>query len=169
MGRSLTQVDPYRLPGIARRFWLKVVRREGCWEWLGGQFRDGYGIITIQQQPWAAHRVSYELAKGPIPDGMRVCHSCDHPGCVNPEHLWLGTDADNHADRKRKDRSFRPFGEKNAQAKLTGKEVAAIKRELADGARGSDLARKYWVSPQTICDIKKGRIWAQITVLTGDC
>lgn len=82
----------------------------GCWLWVGGVDADGYGLVTIgsrsdgSRRNGKAHRLSYEIANGPIPDGLSVCHSCDQPGCINPRHLWLGTTSENLADRDRKGR-----------------------------------------------------------------
>jgi hypothetical protein len=88
---------------------LVAIMPSGCWEWTGTRNRDGYGQLKLKGgkgYPFRAHRVAYEAAYGPIPDGMIVCHSCDNPPCCNPEHLWLGTHKDNAADRTAKRRSY---------------------------------------------------------------
>lgn len=77
----------------------------GCWEFTGGRSGSGYGVISQAGKSLLAHRVSYELHKGPIPDGMVVMHSCDNPPCINPAHLSTGTAGDNNRDRSRKGRS----------------------------------------------------------------
>lgn len=90
-------------------FWMKVdkVGDGGCWLWTGAKRWDGYGRLQIPGRQLTAHRYSWELAEGPIPDGMHVLHYCDTPGCVNPGHLWLGSHDDNMRDRSRKNRVYR--------------------------------------------------------------
>lgn len=77
----------------------------GCHEWMGGRDKDGYGILNWEDKMLRAHRVSYELHKGAIPEGHSVMHSCDNPCCINPEHLTTGTHSENMADMVRKGRS----------------------------------------------------------------
>lgn len=96
------------------RFWSKVDRPvDGCWEWKAGKFRYGYGAFSLKEKLLKAHRVSYELAYGPIPEGMYVCHHCDNPPCVNPTHLFIGTPQDNMTDKIRKGRLVACPGERN--------------------------------------------------------
>lgn len=83
---------------MVERFWERVQKDDGCWEWTGATSAAGYGVFGKNTKLWFAHRFSYELSNGPIPDGMFVCHQCDNPRCVRPDHLFLGSHKDNMKD-----------------------------------------------------------------------
>ena len=84
---------------LEQRFWSRVIKADGCWQWTGPTFPFGHGSISAHGKTTRAHRVSWELHNGPIPVGMHVLHKCDNPPCVNPEHLYLGTNVENTRDR----------------------------------------------------------------------
>lgn len=146
-----------------KTFWDHVASKsdDECWPWLGIINMRGYGQLCnvrgAKPRMLAAHRVAYEKSKGRIPRGLMVCHSCDNRACCNPHHLWLGTCADNHADRNRKGRQAR--GEKNAGAVLTERQVRAIRKS---GKSYSVLAGHYGVSKGAIAFIKRGVTWRHI-------
>lgn len=144
---------------IVERFWNKVQRSSGCWTWLSTQTDRGYGVFTDRRgHAMRAHRFSYQLTYGEIPKGMLVCHRCDTPLCVRPDHLFLGTPAENSADMKRKNRQAR--GENNGSAVLTYAAASQIRQEYIPryGAI-SELARKYGVDWRTVNQILKGKSW----------
>ncbi|GAG49732.1 unnamed protein product, partial [marine sediment metagenome] len=140
-----------------RNYWLRVKRGgpDECWEWLADKNGEGYGRIQRLGKPYRAHRVAWELANGPIPEGMYVLHHCDNPACVNPRHLWLGTHLDNARDRNSKGRQA--SGETHGQAKLTETEVLAIRK---DKRSQRVLGKLYSVSDVQIGRIKRGVRWA---------
>lgn len=148
---------------LLERFMEKVSEEPntGCWLWQGFVDGDGYGHCSISgNKSRRAHRMSWILFKGPIPDGLFVCHKCDVRDCVNPDHLFLGTPAENQADMARKGRSGR--GEANPTAKLTLAQVQEIKFLLSQGKRISDIAEKLRVSKGNIKNIKYGPIWRHV-------
>ena len=149
---------------IVERFNAKWVPEvwTGCWLWTGACHLYGYGLIRpgpATQRPEGAHRISWKLHRGEIPEGMSVLHKCDVPGCVNPEHLFLGTIKDNTQDMMRKGRHRVRNGESHPRAKLTNTQVRSIR-----GDRRSDreIAREYGVWPSRIYDIKTGKGWRHL-------
>jgi hypothetical protein len=147
---------------VCRRFMGKVmpVPEAGCWLWEGYTDKKmGYGMFWFGESMILAHRMSYWLFVGRIPKGAHVCHKCDVPSCVNPNHLWLGTNADNVADKVRKGRQSRMAGRQHPGAKLTEQEVIEIRDS---GLSARKAARKYGVHRSTIKYIRKGKRWACI-------
>ena len=142
------------------KFWSRVEKTPDCWWWRGVITRYGYGSMGRQGRPLRAHRVSWELTNGPIPPSMLVCHHCDNRACVRPDHLFLGTNADNSQDMVRKGRQ--PLGPR----KLTADEVEEARRLLATGATKSDVARALGVARGTIVFIAQGKTWSRPFRLT---
>lgn len=160
---------------LSDRFWAKVnkdgpihpILGTACWPWAGAMVSGGYGHIGMGGQGYVAHRVSWELANGAIPDELFVLHKCDNPPCVRPEHLFLGTPLDNMRDMiaKGRDRyptgkaNFRPaIGENNGLSKLTERDVIEI-RAIGRSRSQSDIAREYGVHQSLISLILSRRIW----------
>ncbi len=144
-----------------KRFWGRVQRSNGCWEWSGTKTRSGYGVFPIKvdgkKTTKAAHRVSWILTHGKDPGPLCVCHACDNMGCVNPDHLFTGTVAENNADMVQKNRHS--HGENAPMAKLTEYQVRQI-IQLKLGIR--DIAEICDVSYSTIWKIKRGVGWRHI-------
>lgn len=154
--------------GSREKFWSRVDIRgaEECWPWTGYRNERGYGVFSYAKASAAkAHRIAYTIAKGRIPDGALICHSCDNPSCCNPAHLWPGSNRDNNADRHAKGRSVcfghgapvpRPVGEQHSSAKLTEASVADIR---SSDLPASHFAEKYGVTVSTVCRVRRGETW----------
>lgn len=143
-------------------FEKKFVKTDGCWNWTANKYRSGYGQFGYGGLTQQAHRVAYQLYIGPIPDGLCVLHRCDNPGCVRPDHLFLGTQADNVHDCIGKGRKVSSFGEKNGNAKLTAEQVAVIREKRANGALLANLAEEFNISESAVSLIANRRNWASI-------
>jgi hypothetical protein len=148
-----------------KRFWQKVSKSDECWTWIGSKDCDGYGVMSQHVNGIAkqrkAHIISYELHFGEIPTGICVLHKCDNPSCVNPEHLFLGTQADNQHDRKNKGRQAK--GEANGRAKLTEQDVRDIRYlyKTVDISQ-TGLANKYGVSQYSISQVVLNKKWKHV-------
>lgn len=139
---------------LVERFWSKVDKSGDCWLWKASRDKSGYGCIGSDGKVKKAHRVVWELTFGPIPEGMDVLHRCDNPSCVNPSHLFLGTQDVNIHDRDNKNRQA--MGEHHGRHKLTLNQV----REIIQSPIGSRrLARIFSVGRTTIINIRHGTTW----------
>lgn len=148
------------------RFWrfVDVGGLDACWTWKGSVRANGYGQIHGRGTTLKAHRVSWELNNGPIPHGLVVCHTCDRRTCVNPRHLFVGTQADNMADASRKGRCRGKVqtGESHPAAKLTAADIPVI-RALVDGGHPStQVGRLYGVDRTTISLIARRKTWRSV-------
>lgn len=166
--REETRFCSQRCANISRslpateRFWRKVARLgpDECWVYskasaVHAKFWNGTALVK-------AHRFSWELHNGPIPAGLSVCHRCDNPPCVNPAHLFLGTHAENMADRNAKGRQAR--GDRSPVSKLTTDDVREIKRAIANRENQTALARRFGVSHVQISHIRHGKTWAHVSI-----
>jgi hypothetical protein len=133
---------------------------DGCWMWLGRKNYKGYGRMKINNRHVQAHRFSYEIYIGEIQDGLCVCHKCDNPACVNPNHLFLGTIQENNLDRDKKGR--KALGENNGKSKLTLNDVIEIKRLLDSGFSVAEVSRRFNSKHSTINAVKIGRSWTWV-------
>jgi hypothetical protein len=176
---------------LTDRFWRKVTK-DGpapehqlhlgpCWSWIGALDSYGYGCIlfdyttTGKQQKVRAHRLSWILHNGPIDEGLLICHRCDNRACVRPDHLFLGTYADNSRDMVAKGRSAtgnrtgtrlyperRPRGENNKKAVLTEERVRYIRDQVCGGRSDRSIARELGVTAGTIFSVRTGRTWRHV-------
>lgn len=132
-----------------------IYKGNGCWEWVGSRFNNGYGRICINYKTMGAHCLSWELHRGKIKKGMFVCHACDNPSCVNPEHLFIGTPKENTHDAR--DKGRRADRERHPKAKLTWESVSLI-RSLPN-ADAQKLAKKLGVNFSTVYRVRNGKRW----------
>lgn len=146
---------------VEERFWEKVDKSagpNGCWLWTASCNPGGYGAFGYHGSVTHAHRVAWELTNGSIPKGLGALHHCDNPPCVNPAHLFLGTQADNAKDAVSKGR-MHP-GEAHGRSKLTAADVLAIRAQYAEGGiLQRELADAYSISPQQVYNIVHRRSW----------
>ncbi|KKN92327.1 hypothetical protein LCGC14_0208180 [marine sediment metagenome] len=141
-----------------KRFWNKVQKGSGCWEWQAYYNPNGYGTFWLKDRKHQAHRVSYAMSYD-IPEGLCVLHTCDNPPCVRPSHLFLGTQADNMTDMVNKGRRRPARGIRSGRAKLTETQVKAIR---CDPRSQRVMAKDYRVSHGVIGRIKQRKTWKHV-------
>lgn len=147
----------------AERFWTRVEKTDGCWLWTGFRTPTGYGRCGFDGRTGlVATRVAWELTNGPIAPGLVVRHRCHNPPCVRPDHLLLGTQAENILDSVRDRRHT--FGERNGNAKLTEASVLAIRQAHAAGHGPTELGRRYGVTEALIRQVCKGIGWKHVAI-----
>lgn len=166
-------------PATIVSFWSKVRKSGGdeCWTWTGRLNESGYGTLDIEGRAERAHRLSWILSEGPIPENICVLHHCDNRACVRPDHLFLGTRGDNARDMASKGRQsvqmhperrpicpleLKPRGEGHGMSRLTDDQVLDIRARRAAGEMLSDLAAEYGVAKTTICAITTGTTWRHV-------
>ena len=150
---------------VKDRFWTKVdiIEPNKCWLWKAGKDEEGYGRISVNGKARSAHRTSYELTYGLIELGKLVLHTCDNPSCVNPKHLYLGTDADNTRDKVNKKRHKWMSGEKNGKSKLTKKLVLELRQKhFSFKISTCELARQYNFSQSAIYKAIYKKTWKDV-------
>lgn len=174
---------PHVRAEMAASFWARVDRSgDGCWLWTGLRSRKGYGRFCLNAKDVPAHRFAYALSREADPEALCVCHTCDNPPCVRPDHLWLGTVGDNTRDMWAKGRGqikcmgrrFTPGhrtdprhqpcnrGSDNPLAKLTEERVRDLRARSAAGERTTDLAREAGVSRHTLSAVITRRSWRHV-------
>lgn len=164
-------------PPVAQRFWAHVIKTPTCWLWGASLKPNGYGQFSIKRKQRLSHRVAWELTHGPIPDGIMVCHSCDNPRCVNPDHLFLGTHSANMIDRAAKGRANLPRGQKHGLslhperrvrgehvpgAKLNDEKVRDIRHLAAEGMTHQAIANRFGVTQSVVSRIVKRLGWKHV-------
>lgn len=156
---------------LREKFWANVTRSDGCWEWQGRRQHNGYGIIAHKSKNVLTHRLSFELTHGGIPAGKIICHKCNNPPCVRPDHLYAGTYADNLYDNWRNNPGERERfiamrhaerGSDHANALLTDEQVLEIWRSKGTITNRA-AAKLFGVAQSTVADIRRGHSWRHLT------
>lgn len=142
-------------------FYKKMETQGDCWIWKNSKTPAGYGKFMYRKKHWLTHRLSYYFANGEIPLGMQVLHRCDNPSCINPNHLFLGTQAMNMKDMVAKNRSLK--GTKHPSAKLTEEQVRMIRTEWGGRVKSVEaISEQYGFSKSGICGIIHNRNWKHL-------
>lgn len=143
----------------ADAFWRRVERSDpdSCWEWTGARMASGYGRVWTGVHAGFSHRVAYELGIGESPGSLMVCHRCDNPPCCNPDHLFLGTRADNNRDARDKNIGRAKFGPDNHRARIPTATVDLIRTRVAAGERQKDVASSLGLNKSYVSRVVRGQ------------
>lgn len=178
-GNPNTRVGLKGLP-LSERFWSRVDKTDDCWNWTGPKTADGYGRLYREGKTIRAHRLSYEMHHGPVPSGLIVCHRCDNPSCVNPDHLFVGTGAENIADCEAKGRRNVPArsgdfhwtkrrpdrvakGQVFSRSEITDELVRRLRARYAEGGiTQRELAAQHGISHKNLSLILAGKTWKHV-------
>lgn len=156
---------------LVEEFWKRVRKSDGCWEWTGTLQKrpngaESYGLFTVgRKRRVLAHKFSYELAHGPVPPSKVVRHRCDNPKCVRPDHLLVGTQADNLADMRARGRAhFNKFqrGQQHPNAKVDASKVQRIRARRREGLSLAAIGAEFGLHASTVHDIVQGRTWTHV-------
>ena len=145
---------------VSKRFYNKVIKTvSGCWEWTGKLGHNGYGVFGYKYKTYRSHRFSWKMFKGEIPEKMYVLHKCDNRKCVNPEHLFLGTQLDNMRDMWNKKRNYDQCGENSHRSKFKQKDIDIIRYLDKNGIPQKKLAFMFRTREKYISNIVRYNVW----------
>jgi hypothetical protein len=161
-----TGVYERKKKSVEERFWKYVNKdcENGCWHFTGSLSNNRYGKLGVNGKFISAHRFSYQLSYGEIPEGMHCCHKCDNPRCVNPDHLFIGTRSENMQDMLNKNRGNKVKGSLHHSSKLTEDQVLSIKKRIASGEKQCNIAKEFGIANCQITYIKNGRNWKHVKI-----
>ncbi len=167
--RKLIKTTKYSSPEV--RFWMAVTKdgpilrgmKTRCWVWTKHRCVLGYGKFKDKGcVPWLAHRFSWRLVHGSLPDNLCICHHCDNPSCVNPDHLFLGTPKDNVKDMTVKGRRVDHRGEQHGRSVFIETDIVDIRKKSLQGMSYKKIAKLYGVSASAISHVVKRRVWKHV-------
>lgn len=150
------------LKNLSERIAQNIDKSGDCWNWKGYRDADGYGVFSFRGKRRKAHRVAWEIVSGEIPRGMCVCHRCDNPSCLNPSHLFLGTNQDNTRDKMSKGRYSCLRGERHQNAKLSEFQVREIRRLRGMGLGLSLISERFGVNVSVVSMIANRKRWTHV-------
>lgn len=158
-------MDAFQLARFIHLIENNGMSEQKCWHWLGDVNSQGYGRFSLRNKHTLAHRVSFNLFIGKIPIGLNICHTCDNPICVNPHHLWVGSQSENLKDAVQKGRNYTPDtkAHRNGNTSLTWQKVRAIRGMDEEGSPKFMIAKIFGVSQSTVGNIVRNETWKETT------